>query len=138
MTNIADIRAGLRDRLATIAGLHVYTEWPDTVTPPAVLIKAVGAQHEQTFGLGDAITEMQIELQMALATKGGLANAQKAIELYLSNTGASTIREAITGDRTLGGVVHYTFVRGWRSYDTVEINTSEFLGAIVDVEVRFS
>jgi len=138
LTNIADIRTGLRNRLATIAGLHVYTEWPDTVTPPAALIRAASAQHEQTFGAGDAITEMQIEIHMALALKGGLGNAQKAIELYLSNTGTSSVRVAIVGDRTLGGIVDYTFVRGWRAYDTVEINNQEFLGAIVDVEVRHS
>ena len=136
MANIADIRVGLQARLATIAGLHAYTEWPDQVTPPAALIKAASAQHEQAFGGGDAITEMQIEVHIALALKGGLANAQRAIELYLSNTGTSSIRVAITGDRTLGGNVQYAFVRGWRAYDTVEINGQEYLGAIVEVEVR--
>lgn len=138
MANIADIRAGLQARLATITGLHSYVEWPDQVTPPAALIKAVAAQHEQAFGAGDAITEMQIEVHMLLALKGGLVNAQRAIELYLSNTGASSIRVAVVADRTLGGNVSYAFVRGWRAYDTVEVNGQEYLGAIVDVEVRHS
>lgn len=137
MTLIADIRSGLKARLDTVAGLKTGNgggEWPEQIVPPAAMIKTVGGQYEQTFGADRE--KAQFEIHVALALKGGIVNAQKNIETYLSNTGASSIRAAIAGDRSLGATVHYTHIRGWRAEDTVEINGSEWMGAIIDVEVE--
>ena len=123
MATYSAVRAGLLTRLQTIAGLHVAAEWPDQVVPPAALVKLVRGDYERTFGSGgDDDTDVGIEIVMVLALKGGLITAQRLIEEYLDATGANSIRAAIVADRYLGSTVAYTFVRGWRSYDTIEIN----------------
>src|SRR3990167_8429281 len=137
MTALADIRSGLATRLLT-TGLKIAAtgEWPDQVVPPAACVKLVGQQHQQAFGnLGDQQSEIAVEVHLVLALKGGLVNAQKAIELYLSNTGTSSVYTAIAMDRYLGSAVKYTRISGWQSYDTIEVNGQEFMGAIVNVEV---
>ena len=142
MTAIGDIRNGLATRLETIAGLHVFDtgEWPDQITPPAALIKPARANHQIAFGAaGDQRTEHAFEVHVLVSLKGGLVNAQRALDLYAANTGVSSIYQAIAGDRYLGALVNYTQIRGWRDYDTVEVRlgdeAQEFLGAVVDVEV---
>lgn len=136
MASYANIRAGLLTRLNTIPGLHTNAEWPEQVVPPAALVKLVSGDYEQAMGAGgDDDTNVRLEIWLALALKGGLENAQRLIEEYLDDEGTNSIRVAVTGDRSLGGNVSYTFVHGWRAYDTLEINGQEFMGAAVDVEV---
>lgn len=136
MATISDVRDGLAIRLRTITGLQVYEEWPDQIVPPCALIRPVSAQYEQTFGAD--WTSMQLEVVVLVQLKPGLRNAEIALEPYISNTGASSIRAAIAGDRTLPvggtGTVRGTFIRGWRNYDVVEVNGQEWLGATIDVE----
>jgi hypothetical protein len=141
MADLHSIRAGLAALLAT-SGLNVGRdpEWPDQVNPPMALIKTVAEQFEQAFGSGafgggDARGLLQIEVHLALVLKGGLVNAQKAIELYLSSTGTQSLYQAIAADRSLGGTANYCFIRGWRAEDSVAIAGNEYMGAIVDLEV---
>ena len=140
MATISNVRDGLAARLNTIGGLHVYNEWPDTITPPAALIRPASAQYEQTFG-SDWAT-MQIEVLVVVGLKAGLANAERALEPYISNTGTSSIRVAVAADRTLAlsgtGTVRGTFVRGWRNYDVLTIGESDYLGATIDIECEMS
>ena len=43
---------------------------------------------------------------------------------------------AIHADRTLGGVVHYTFVNGFRDFNPIEVGDSiSYIGAIAGVEM---
>jgi hypothetical protein len=137
MATYAQIRAGLTTRLDTIPGLHTSDEWPDQVVPPAALVKLVGGDYERAFGTGgDDDTDVRLEIWVALTLKGGLENSQRVIEEYLDNVGTNSIRAAIVADRYLGSTVGYTFVRGWREEDSIEINGQEFMGAVVDVEIR--
>ena len=136
MATISSVRTGLRARLATIAGINLYNEWPDTVTPPAAIIRPVSAEYEQTFGAD--WTSMSLEVLVLVSTKPAIANAEIALEPYISNTGASSVRAAIAGDRTLGGNVRYTFVRGWRNYDVLDVGGFEFLGAVVEIDCEMS
>lgn len=138
MAAISDIRAGLATALRTISGLQVVDGgyWPDQVVPPAALPKIVGGAYEQTFG-ADWETK-DFEIHLAVGFKAGLTNAQRAMELYLSNTGASSIRVALAADRTLGGAVRYTRIHGFRDYDSGEINGQEYLTAVIHGQVDHS
>ena len=134
---LLQVRTGLQANLATVTPkLAVALYWPDQVVPPAALIKLPSAVYERSFGGGVAGGTLTAEIQLVVSLQGGLVNAQALMDQYLANSGAASIRAAIAADRTLGGVVAYSFIRGWRDYDTVEINQQAFLGAIVDVEVE--
>lgn len=150
MAAISDVRAGIRDRLLTIAGLNVYDRFPEQIAADAALIRAVSGQHEGAFGPGGGgvgRTTMQFEVHVMVSLAGGLDYAQQRLDPYLSNTGVQSVRTAIQTDPTLGAVANYTFIRGWRDYDSKIIGSDkadtrdsgvEYLGAIVDVEVDVS
>ena len=132
MATLAAIRAGLRTRLATLAGVHVYDEWPDRITPPACLIRLPRAEHQLTFGAD--MSRISGEVHTVVSLKGGLANAERALEPYISNSGAASVLLALDGDRYLNNTINYLLIQGWRDYDTVDIGGAEYLDAVLDWE----
>ena len=133
MASMTAIRSGLQTRLKTIAGLTAYDTWPNTLNPPCVAIEPAPAEYEQTFGAD--YSHHAFELYVCVAATPGFPQAQTNLDKYLATTGGSSIRAAIAGDRTLGGAVDATFVKGMRDYSPQEIGPDVLvLGAIVEVE----
>jgi len=96
----SQVRDGLKTRLQTITGLRVYDLIPDPVTPPC----AVVGQLDLTFdidnarGLDQATVDIYVIVQRFSERAG-----QDKLDGYLAGTGATSIKAAIEGDRTLGG-----------------------------------
>lgn len=133
MSTLSAIRDGLQGVIDNITGLNVYDTWPGTVVVPAAIIKPPSAEYAQTFGNGN-LTRYTFPI-LLLVQIGTLADAQDALDTYLTPTGASSIRAAIKADRTLGGVAHTAFVRGASQYSGKQVSDKELLGAEVEVEV---
>jgi hypothetical protein len=100
--NVSSVRDGLKTRLQTISGLRVWDVIPDQVTPPG----AVVGQLDFTFdidnarGLDLANVDIYVIVQRFDARSG-----QNKLDEYLGS-GAKSIKTAIEGDKTLGGVVN--------------------------------
>lgn len=101
--NPSQVRDGLKTRLQTITGLRVYDLIPEPVTPPC----AVVGQLDLTFdidnarGLDQATVDIYVIVQRFSERAG-----QDKLDAYLAGSGASSIKTAIEGDRTLGGTVN--------------------------------
>ena len=134
MASHAAIREGLKARLATIAGLRAYAAWPDTVVAPAALVKPARWTYHEAMGNGQHVARYEV-LLLGAALQQGLAKAQDVTDAYLDDAGATSIKAAIEADQTLGGAATTLVVLGWRDYDSVVLNSAEYLGVIFDVEV---
>lgn len=118
MSTLAELREGLQGRLATIEGLRAHALWPDTVIPPAAIVvpnlvgkdATLGGEQWDTF---DVIVAVQ-------ATN--LAQAQAAMDRYMSRSGADSIQAALEADGTLGGVAQFLVWDGWTEYGQGDIN----------------
>ena len=119
----SQVRDGLKTRLETISGLRVYDLIPDTVTPPA----AVVGQLDFTFDIDNArgLDQAQVDV-LVIVQRFSERSGQNLLDLYLSGTGASSIKTAIESDRTLGGVVNTLRVTGAEA-GTYESQGVEFL-----------
>jgi hypothetical protein len=131
MATIAQIRDGIATRLATISGLRVYARWPNQPNPPAALVRYVTEGSKQAM----ARHPHMFEITLAVEPISDLARGQSRTDLYLDASGSQSIRSAINGDKTLGGIADTLSVGDWRDYDGVEVNGQDYMGAIVDVEV---
>ena len=134
MASITTLRAQLKALLDPIAGLNVYSEWPGNVFFPAAIIVPIEADHEQTLGATD-LTRYEIEILFIANLAGGMESAQQQLADYVSGTGASSIRTAISADRTLGGTAHGVFWRGWTRPDIEPANGLDHLGQRLLLEV---
>jgi hypothetical protein len=119
----SQVRDGLKTRLETITGLRAYDLIPDTVTPPA----AVVGQLDFTFDIDNArgLDQAQVDV-LVIVQRFSERSGQNLLDLYLAGSGASSIKAAIEGDRTLGGVVNTLRVTGAEA-GTYESQGVEFL-----------
>lgn len=140
MATLSEVRAGLADRLRTIAGLRVYDQWPSEAPQRPCAIVAPGrdegfgdvAEHDLTLGGGDSKYYLQVLLLMEA---GDLRSAQRALDPYLAPSGTSSVRAAIYADDRLAGQADFCEVRGARDYGGVDVAGGTGFGATIPVEV---
>lgn len=130
---IAEVRAGLAARGATISGLKTSPYMQPRPTPPMLCVLPVIPDTPRTFSGGE---DMEFDLWVYVQSVD-LPRAQEEIDLYMSPTGAKSIKAAIDGDPSLGGLsgVHASFV-GWQQYGAlVDIYGTQAFGAPCRVRV---
>ena len=101
--NPSQVSDGLKTRLQTITGLRVYDLIPEPVTPPC----AVVGQLDLTFDIDNArgLDQANVDIYVIVQRFSERAGQDK-LDADLAGSGSSSIKTAIEGDRTLGGVVN--------------------------------
>ena len=96
----SQVRDALKTRLQTISGLRVYEVIPEPITPPC----AVVGQLDFTFDIDNArgLDLANVDIYVIVQRFSERAGQDK-LDGYLAGTGATSIKAAIEGDRTLGG-----------------------------------
>lgn len=133
MASLSSIRTGLQTRLATITGLNAYDKVPGTVTTPAAFPMPGPIEFDETMGRGSDLYTFKVRLLVQRSTD---TYAQEDLDAYLAGSGASSVKAAIEGDITLGGVADWTRVTGVPAYGDVTHAGIDYLGADFNVEVN--
>lgn len=124
MASISDLRTGLANRLATITGLRTSAFMPDNPSPPIAVVMPSSISYDDVFKRG-----MQTYVFNVLVIVGRVAERSAQINLdgFVSSTGASSIKLAIEGDKTLGGQAFDTRVTEMRNYGQLSIQDILYL-----------
>ena len=133
MATIGQIRTGLSNRLATITGLRSGPTIPDNVNPPYAIVAPSSVDYHQAFNNALSTYNFTVTLVVGRVSE---RTAQNSLDVYCSPTGTGSIRVAIEGDKTLGGVVFDTIVTGMRNYGSVTIGDNNYLAAEFDIAVQ--
>lgn len=116
----SQVRDALKTRLQTIAGLRVYEVIPEPVTPPCAIV----GQLDFTFDIDNArgLDQANVDIYVIVQRFSERAGQDK-LDGYLAGTGATSIKAAIEGDRTLGGTCQTLRVIGAESgtYDSQSV-----------------
>lgn len=108
MASMEDIREGLATRLRTIPGVQVSPYLLGAPTPPALHVVPPSIEYDLAMGRGlDALT-FTVQGFVAFGSDIG---TQKRLDLWRAPTGLESVKTAIEGDKTLGGVVDNVHVR---------------------------
>jgi hypothetical protein len=131
--SISEIRDGIKTRLSTVLNLNCYDTIEMQIETPAAVVEPGAGSFDMTMGRGSDAMDFII----GLAVGGGVDRvSQDTLDGYLSGWGATSIKVAMETDPTLGGIVSYAKVRGWRNYGTsTKVNGVPMWGADVLVEV---
>jgi hypothetical protein len=126
MASISSIRTGLATRLGTISGLRTSAFMPDNPNPPIAVVMPSSVSYDETFRKG-----MQTYVFNVLVIVGRVdeRTAQLNLDGYVSSTGSSSIKLAIEGDKTLGGIVFDTRVSEMRNYGQLAVSEVTYLTA---------
>jgi len=119
----SDVRDGLKTRLQTISGLRCFDLIPDQVTPPTAIV----GQLDFTFDINNARGLDQANVDVIVIVQRFSERAgQNKLDAYLSGSGATSIKAAIEGDKTLGGACQTLRVTSAES-GSYESNSQIFL-----------
>lgn len=131
MATLLELTQGLKDRLSTIAGLRTNAVEPSAPVPPA-------AWPFLRTGIFDQDFEGAVTWTFSIYVIVGAASdqhAQNNLMPYLAPSGAKSVRAAIEGDPTLGGVADSTRVTMIESVGSYEIGGARYIGAVLVAEV---
>jgi hypothetical protein len=103
------------------------------VNPPFAIIAPSSVDYHRAFNNALSTYNFTVTLVVGRVSE---RTAQNSLDVYCSPTGNSSIRVAIEGDRTLGGVVFDTIVTGMRNYGSVTIGDNTYLAAEFDIAVQ--
>jgi hypothetical protein len=129
-TTVTQIKEGLQARLATISGLRAYVQQPDNNNAPFAWPMLESITYNGAMGGGLIIHTFTVSVVVGRASE---RTAQNALDGYLSYEGATSVRAAIEGDRTLGGVVQNLIVESASNISTLDANDTTYL--MVDFRV---
>jgi hypothetical protein len=132
MATVAQVREGIRVRLATITGLRTHAVMPAALNAPA----AVVFRRTTTFDTSMDGESDDLTCGITLFVEfGNERTAQEALDAYLAPAGALSVKAAVDGDPTLGGVVDFARVAGAEADRIVEWSNIKYLAADLVVEV---
>lgn len=139
MSDIADVLTAFASRVKTGMGSdplsgRTFAFVPDSmVTPWAVALPASGdfLEYDTTF---DGADDFGLLLRVIVGAEFS-RTAQAQLLAYMDRSGSTSIRAAVYGDRTLGGIVSDLKVTGWQNYGDVEWSGVVYFGAEMTVTV---
>jgi hypothetical protein len=121
---VSQVLTGLATRLGTISGLRTYTYMPDQLNPPVGFPVLESVEYHKAFGGGDVRMQCSV---FVIVGRYIDRTAHAALDGFLSYDGATSIRAAIEGDRTLGGVARTLIVESGVNISAVSVAEAEFL-----------
>jgi hypothetical protein len=126
MALISELRIGLANNLATIAGLRTAATVPDNPNPPIAIILPQGVEYDNTFGRGMNTYTFAVTVIVGRVSE---RSGQNALDAYVSSTGSSSIKLAIESDKTLNGKAFDLRVTDSRNYGELTVGEVTYLSA---------
>ena len=123
-TTVSQIKTGLAANLATVSGLRAYAYQPDNVNTPFAWPLLDSIQYNGAMGGGLITHKFTVSVVVGRSAE---RTAQTLLDGYLSYKGATSIRQALESDRTLGGVVQDLIVESANNISTLEANDTTYL-----------
>ncbi len=130
---VSQVMTGVKNRLATITGLRVFDFQPDNINPPSAFPQIDSVEYHGAFGGGDVRFNMTV---VTIVGRVSDRTAQSSLDTYLSYSGAGSIRQAIEGDPTLGGVASTLVVSQSANIRTLAIGEAEYLSIEITLVVH--
>ena len=128
--DVAGARAGMKTRLETISGLRAMDTLTQINPPCAVIGLRVPVRFDMDFD-GHAMYPWTIVVYVGRADD---RSAQKKLDGYLSQSGATSVKAAIEGDNDLGSTVGSVRVTQIAQWGTVTEGDIDYLAAEFAVE----
>jgi hypothetical protein len=121
---ITQVSQGLKTRLATITGLRTFDYQPDNIYPPIAYISLTTIEYHKAMGGGMRIFTYTITVVTGRVDE---RTGQDELDAYASYDGSKSVRAALEGDKTLGGVVDTLIVTSSASVNALSQGDNQFI-----------
>jgi hypothetical protein len=129
IATLAQLRAGLKTRLETIASLQgVYAEAPAQVSTPGAVVRYASPAITYATTLGGGSHDYSFSILLLVSTAQG-SPAQSVLDPYLDTSGADSVYAAVDADPDLGLSGVTAMVTSVANAGPVTWAGAEYLGA---------
>lgn len=133
MASIKTLRDGIKTRLATVSGIYCHDTIPDDVYPPAAIV-GMPSTLRYDFAFRSAVTKISFPIRLVVG-RYTESESQDKLDDLCSADGASSIRNAIDTDPTLGGVAQSSRLVEARDFGVYTVAGVEYIGCEIEIEV---
>jgi len=130
---VSQVATGLANRLATISGLRSSAFQPEQLNPPFAFPTLNRIEYHKAFGGGDVVMDWTVNVIVGRYVD---RNAFTTLDGFLSYSGSTSIRAAIEGDKTLGGVCQTLVLPSGLNITSLSSADAEFLQIQFQVTVH--
>ena len=130
---VSQVAEGLKTRLATISGLRTFSYQPEQENPPFGYPEINRIDYHRAFSGGDVVMDWTVFVVVGRYLD---RTAHAALDDYLSYSGSKSVRAAIEGDTTLGGVAQTLVVPSGADISSLNSADAEFLQIQISVTVH--
>lgn len=130
---VSQVATGLQARLATITGLRTFNYQPEQENPPFAYPQINSINYHRAYQGGDVVMDWTVYV---IVGRWLDRTAHAALDDYLSYSGSKSVRAAIEGDPTLGGVCQTLIVRSGADITSLDAGGAQFLVIQMQVEVH--
>lgn len=124
--SIDGLRSGIATNLATISGLRVSAELPDNPSPPIGVVQLRTVEYDGAFQRGLAVYTFVVTV---IVGRSAEREAQRRLNDYCDNSGASSVKLAIESDKTLGGAAFDCRVVSMDNIGALQLGDATYLAA---------
>jgi hypothetical protein len=139
MTTFIQVADGLVTRLQTITSLANRSDpYPNpNPNPPCALVVPGANEFDLTYNDGSpaGLTEQAWTIRV-LVGRGDDRSAARRLYAYMDASGSDSVKTAIEGDRTLGGLVDEACVTGFEEPSIFQYGSGLLLGVDFNVTVN--
>jgi hypothetical protein len=133
MSTLDQIAGGIETRLKTIAGLNVAKYFPGQIVAPVAIVGVPPVtDYHASMGRGTMSLEPTIHIFTGSAID---LEGQRMLSEYANPVGSKSIRAAVEGDKTLGGLVQDCIVREFRPLNLEEYSALNYYGGVFTLQL---
>ena len=130
---VSQVATGLATRLATISGLRTSAYQPEQLNPPFAFPTLNRIEYHRAFAGGDVVMDWTVNVIVGRYVD---RNSFAILDDFLSYSGAKSVRAAIEGDKTLGGVCQTLVLPSGANIMSLSSADAEFLQIQFQVTVH--
>lgn len=131
--SVSQAASGIATRLATISGLRSFAYQPEQINPPVAFPILNSVEYHGAMGGGNVRMNFDV---VVIVGRYVDRVAHSLLDGYVSYSGATSLRAAIEGDRTLGGVVQTLVMENSTEISTVSVADGDFLQVSCSITVH--
>lgn len=122
--SVTAVANGIKNQLATVEGLRTFSYQPEQLNPPLAFPILNAVDYHRAFGGGDVVMDWSI---MVIVGRYLDRVAHANLDAYLAFSGATSIREAIEADTSLGGACKTLVLESAANINSLTVAEADFL-----------
>lgn len=130
---VTQVVTGIKNRLATISGLRAFDYQPEQINPVIGFPIVDRIEYHRAFSGGDVVFFVTVTVIVGRYTD---RTAFALLDDFMAYSGAKSIRAALEGDPTLGGIASNLIVRSSADIRSASQGDAEFLEVQFQMEVH--